>query len=116
LSANAREAFGEGRSASGFTGAQGAGAGLANFVRSGVERVSRRMRSGGSGGADGGATSSGRGASVSNDAVDRPPDWAARLQRRQHIAHGATAAAQVLRSADHGGGGTGPHLDQGEEH
>lgn len=38
------------------------------------------------------------------------PDWAQRLQRRQRVAHGASTAAHVVRSADHGGGGAAPEL------
>ena len=43
------------------------------------------------------------------------PGWAQRFQRRQHLAHGASTAAHALRSADHGGSGASPRLDQGEE-
>ncbi|HML83376.1 MAG TPA: P-type conjugative transfer protein TrbL, partial [Thiomonas arsenitoxydans] len=41
---------------------------------------------------------------------DKAPDWAQRLQRRQRAAHGASTAAHVVRSADHGGGGAAPEL------
>lgn len=113
LSAHAREAFGEGRSASGHAGMRGAGAGLANVVRSGMESISRRVRpqSMASGGADVSNTAAGAAGSA---AADRPPDWAARLTRRQHIAQGAATAAHVLRASDRGGGAGGPRLDQDE--
>jgi type IV secretion system protein TrbL len=45
----------------------------------------------------------------------QPPDWAKRLQHRRSIAQGASTAAHVWRASDHGGSGTGPHLDGGEE-
>jgi len=38
------------------------------------------------------------------------PAWAQRMRRRQHVAHAATTTAHVLRSGDHGGGGSGPSL------
>jgi type IV secretion system protein TrbL len=46
---------------------------------------------------------------------EQAPAWAQRFQRRQHVAHGASTAAHALRSADHGGAGASPRLDQGEE-
>jgi type IV secretion system protein TrbL len=48
--------------------------------------------------------------SPSSDASDKAPAWAQRLQRRQRVAHGASTAAHVVRSADHGGGGAAPEL------
>jgi type IV secretion system protein TrbL len=111
LSAKAREAYGDGHAASGATGARAVGAGLANVVRSGAQAVSARARGEASAGAAAAASTS----SPSTDASgERPPDWAARLQRRQQIAHGATTAAQVVRGSDHGGGGSGPRLGDGE--
>lgn len=106
LSAHAREAYSEGKAASGLAGARGAGAGVANVVRSSVENLSRRMRPESPTGTDT------AGDAADNNAGNRPPDWAARLHRRQQVAQGASAAAHVLRSSDHGGGGAAPRLGQ----
>ena len=35
-----------------------------------------------------------------------PPDWARRMKRQQSLQHGLSTAAHVIRSGDHGGGGT----------
>jgi len=57
--------------------------------------------------------------SASNDAPgsvgasdERAPAWARRLRRNQTLVHGANTASQVLRSADHGGGGANPRLSE----
>jgi len=34
------------------------------------------------------------------------PDWARRMKRQQSLQHGLSTAAHVIRSGDHGGGGT----------
>jgi len=34
------------------------------------------------------------------------PDWARRMKRQQSLQHGLSTAAHVVRSGDHGGGGT----------
>jgi type IV secretion system protein TrbL len=39
-------------------------------------------------------------------ANDGPPDWARRMKRQQSLQHGLSTAAHVVRSGDHGGGGT----------
>lgn len=46
--------------------------------------------------------------------VDAAPRWATQLRRRQQVSHGASTAAQVLRSADHGGSGANPRLTEGD--
>lgn len=38
------------------------------------------------------------------------PAWAQRIRRRQQVAQAAMTASHVLRSGDHGGGGSGPSL------
>ena len=43
-----------------------------------------------------------------------PPAWATRMKRSQTLSHGASAATQAVRSADHGGGGTSVDLSEGE--
>ncbi len=43
-----------------------------------------------------------------------PPAWATRMKRSQTLSHGASAATQAVRSADHGGAGTSVDLSEGE--
>ncbi|MEO8976692.1 MAG: P-type conjugative transfer protein TrbL, partial [Casimicrobiaceae bacterium] len=119
LSAHARDAYSEGKAASGHEGLRGAGAGVANVLRSGVDGAVRRMRPDGAQGADGpdGGSAANAGERSSGTEPGSPgaaPAWAASLTRRGHVAQGATTAAHVLRGADHGGGGLGPRLDHGE--
>jgi type IV secretion system protein TrbL len=45
-----------------------------------------------------------------SDASDNAPAWAKRLHRRQRLAQGASTAAHVVRSAEHGGSGAHPDL------
>jgi type IV secretion system protein TrbL len=62
-------------------------------------------------------------AEAANDASGRagsggtgsaPPAWAQRMKRNQAMSHGATTAAQVLRSGDSHGGGHSVDLSRGE--
>lgn len=46
------------------------------------------------------------GGALSAPANDSPPDWARRMKRQQSLQHGLSTAAHVVRSGDHGGGGT----------
>ena len=46
------------------------------------------------------------GGALSSPANDGPPDWARRMKRQQSLQHGLSTAAHVIRSGDHGGGGT----------
>jgi type IV secretion system protein TrbL len=102
----ARSAYSESATASGASGARAMGAGIAGVGRAGAESVGNAVknwakRAGGSANAhtvDGGAT----------------PDWAHRLQRRQHVERGVSTAAQSLRSSDHGGSGANPSLREEE--
>ncbi|MEL6318299.1 MAG: P-type conjugative transfer protein TrbL [Pseudomonadota bacterium] len=41
-----------------------------------------------------------------------PPAWARRLKQQQTLHHGAATAAHVIRSGDHGGGGTAVSLSE----
>jgi type IV secretion system protein TrbL len=61
------------------------------------------------GGQAAGASSSGAGATESS-----PPAWAQRIRRNQALHHGATAAANALRSGDSHGGGHSVDLSGGE--
>lgn len=46
------------------------------------------------------------GGALPSPANDGPPDWARRMKRQQSLQHGLSTAAHVIRSGDHGGGGT----------
>ena len=45
-------------------------------------------------------------------ATDSAPAWARRLKRQQSLHHGLSTAAHVIRSGDHGGGGTSVSLGE----
>jgi type IV secretion system protein TrbL len=103
-------------------GARAFGAGVANVMRSGVQAAGQRMAAGAkavrdrftaaAGAGDSSAASDAAGAAgTSTEAPGRAPDWARRLQRRQNMAQGASTAAHTVRSADHGGSGASPSLD-----
>ncbi len=102
----ARSAYSESATASGASGARAMGSGIVGVGRGGAESVGNAIKnwakraSGGSDAhtVDGGAT----------------PDWAQRLQRRQHVDRGVSTAAQSLRSSDHGGSGANPSLREEE--
>lgn len=122
----AATAYRAGAAASGATGPRAFGAGMANVARSGAQAAGQRMAAGAravrnrvasavgatpaSSSPAGGASRTPAAAATSPTPNDRAPDWAQRLQRRQRAAHGASTAAHVVRSADHGGGGAGPEL------
>jgi type IV secretion system protein TrbL len=112
-------------------GSRAFGAGVANVMRSGVQAAGQRVAaaaraardrfaaaaSAGVAGSTSGAGAAERASSTAGAAgtpADGPadvPDWAQRLQRRQNMAHGASAAAHAVRSGDHGGSGASPSLD-----
>jgi type IV secretion system protein TrbL len=112
-------------------GARAFGPGVANVVRSGVQTAGQRVAAGAaavkdriaaaaSAGTTGGASTEGAAGSASSTAgstgtsaepPEDAPDWARRLQRRQNMAQGASAAAHAVRSGDHGGSGASPSLD-----
>lgn len=112
-------------------GSRAFGAGVANVMRSGVQAAGQRAAadaravrdrfaaaaSAGTAGNGSSADAAGSGSSTtgsggtSTEAATEAPDWARRLQRRQNMAHGASAAAHAVRSGDHGGSGTSPSLD-----
>jgi type IV secretion system protein TrbL len=118
LAGGARAAYAEGKAASGASGMRGTAAGLSNVARSGLEALARR---GAASNADGSSSSpnatqpsGGPGSGDLDASPDRPPAWAQRLHRRQQLTQGASTAAHVLRSSDHGGGGANPRLGQEE--
>lgn len=117
----AAAAYRAGTAASGATGARAFGAGMANVARSGVQAAGERAAAAARAMRNRAASASGAGASAASTPSttmrdtspaphDKAPAWAQRLQRRQHVAHGAFTVTHVLRSADHGGGGVAPEL------
>ncbi len=92
----ARSAYRAGAAASGGGGIRAAGAGFANVARAGAKAVKDRVASAGPSGT----------LTAPNDM----PAWAQRMKRNQNAAHGATTAAHVMRSGDHGGSGASPSL------
>ena len=103
----ARSAYSEGAAASGASGARAMGAGLAGVGRAGAESTGRAFKQWVK------RTVAGAG-SAANGSVDSPPGWAQRLQRRQQMERGVSAAAQTIRSAEHGGSGASPSLKEEE--
>jgi len=125
----AASAYRAGAAASGARGARAFGAGVANVARSGVQAAGQRMAASaramrdrvasaasiapasstaGEAAADGVGTSAA--SNPASDASGNAPAWAKRLHRRQRLAHGASTAAHVVRSAEHGGSGAHPDL------
>jgi type IV secretion system protein TrbL len=111
---SAGNAYRAGAAASPQGGARATAAGVANVVREGVQAARDKVASFGSSLkspdasalADAGASTSSSSASAAPDV----PGWAQRMQRNQRLVHGASVAAHVLRSSDHGGGGASPSL------
>jgi type IV secretion system protein TrbL len=123
LASGAKSAYQAGAGASSGGSVRAAGAGLANVARTGAATVGQRVAAGGmavkdraaSFFADAAAPASGSpvGAAAEPHASVPPasePAWAQRMRRKQQISHAATTTAHVLRSGDHGGGGSGPSL------
>ncbi|MET0709454.1 MAG: P-type conjugative transfer protein TrbL [Tardiphaga sp.] len=82
--------------------------GLAELAQSGASTIAGSFRR------SAGAVGSEAGESVGSPSAGRPPAWATRMNRSQAVSHGASAASQSIRSADHGGGGASVDLSQGE--
>jgi len=59
----------------------------------------------------GGSTSTG--GAAAGEAGAAQSSWARRMKRMQTMSHGASAATNVVRSADHGGGGASVDLSEG---
>lgn len=118
--AGAKAAFREGSDAAGG-GAAGFGPGLANVARKGAQAAGQGVASVARAAKDkvsGFVASAAQPVATNAPGHHEPeatdagaaPSWARRLQRRQQVAQGASTAAHVLRSGDHGGGGSGPPL------
>ena len=109
-------AYREGAAASGTTGVGAAASGVANVARTagqaareGLESAATRARE-----AIRERLGLNRSAADSSEPGDSQsqPHWARRMQQRQNLSHGVSAAAHVARSADHGGSGASPNLNQ----
>ncbi len=130
LASSAKSTYQAGADASGggagSGGLRAAGAGLANVAKSGASAVGQRVVAGAKAVKDrvsnfageaatppqaaSAADTSASDAAGQSPAAGSAPAWAKRLQRQQRMSHGATTAAQVLRSGDHGGSGASPSL------
>ncbi|WP_425067463.1 P-type conjugative transfer protein TrbL [Reyranella sp.] len=94
--------------AGGLSGVTMAGASAAaSPLRRAAEGVSSSFAAGGRAAAGGAET----GAAAAS--ADTPPAWARRMRRSQAASHGASAATHVIRSGDHGGGGSSIDLSEG---
>jgi type IV secretion system protein TrbL len=74
-------------------------------------------RPGSSSASTGGVAAGGAGEAqeqASSSPRDTQPAWTAGMKRRQTMSQGASAAANAVRSADHGGGGTSVDLSEGK--
>ena len=107
LAGSARGAF----RASGLSGVADAGASAAT---SPLRRAAANSASG-SASTDGAAAGEAGAAQplASSSPSDSQSSWARRMKRMQTMSHGASAAANVVRSADHGGGGASVDLSEG---
>jgi type IV secretion system protein TrbL len=97
--------------ASGLSGVADAGASAAT---SPLRRAAANSASGSA--STGGAAADEAGAAqppASSSPSDSQSSWARRMKRMQTMSHGAPAATNVVRSADHGGGGASVDLSEG---
>jgi type IV secretion system protein TrbL len=88
---------------SGASAAYRAG-GFAGLAQSGASTIAGSFR----------RSAAATGSEAGQSATGEPPAWATRMKRSQAVSHGASAASQSVRSADHGGGGASVDLSQGE--
>jgi type IV secretion system protein TrbL len=120
VASGAKSAYQAGAAASGGGRIRAAGTGVANVARAGASAVGQRVAAGAKAVRDRvgnfvAEAAAPRAATSAADAAasaapSSAPAWATRLQRNQRIAQGATTAAHVVRSGDHGGGGASPSL------
>lgn len=115
LAASTSGRSGAGAVAAGMGGMAKAGA-IAAFgpVRSGAGSLTSSYAAGRAGAwrATGGAAVSAASEAAAPPTADTPPAWATRMKRGQALHHGATTAAHVVRSGDHGGGAMTVSLDK----
>jgi type IV secretion system protein TrbL len=112
----ATDSFNLGAAASSASGAAAA-SGLANVVRAGGRAAGQTLRAAGSRAGQALRERVGLGGDHPNpsntpESSGAEPDWARRMRQRQAISHGIGAAAQVMRTADHPGGGASPSLKE----
>jgi type IV secretion system protein TrbL len=111
-------AFREGAAASGATGAAAVASGFANVARTAGQAASDGLESAATRAREAIRERFGLAGKASEtsepDATQSQPGWARRMQQRQNVSQGVSAAAHVARSADHGGAGANPNLNQDE--
>jgi len=110
-------AFREGAASSGASGAAAAASGLANVARAGGRAAAGGLEAAAIRARDSLRERLGLGGNPAEPAdpdAQSQPAWARRMQQRQAMSHGVSNVAQVVRSADHGGSGASPSLDQDE--
>lgn len=88
-------------------------------VSSMTSPLRRAAASPGSGSASTGGAAAGEVGTAQGPASSSPPDtqpgWASRMKRMQTVRHGASATTNVVRSADHNGGGASVDLSEGRQ-
>ena len=111
--------LGSGTSGSGASGIAGgmAGVGKAGLsaAASPVKRMAEAMQDSYHAGSRAGFAATGGApdaAATPTAANNGPPAWARRMKRQQSLHHGVATAAHVVRSGDHGGGGTSVSLSE----
>ncbi|WP_019960580.1 P-type conjugative transfer protein TrbL [Woodsholea maritima] len=122
IAGGASTAYKVGHTAAGG-GAAGVAGGMASVGKAGMSaaasplrRMSQSMKDSyrtGSRAAFGVTGGSVTGGTASSSPVnDGPPAWAQKLKRQQSLHHGVATTAHVIRSGDHGGGGTSVSLSE----
>ena len=93
--------------------------GLSGVADAGASAMTSPLRraAAASGSASTGGTAAGEAGAAQPPASSSPPDsqssWARRMKRMQTMSHGASAATNAVRTADHGGGGASVDLSEG---
>ena len=89
--------------------ARAAGSAAVSPLRRASEAMQARFNAGAAAAAGGGASAAPQSTSAG---ATTAPAWAARMKREQAMTHGASAATQVVRSAEHGAGGAAVDLSE----
>jgi type IV secretion system protein TrbL len=120
MASGAKSAYQAGAAASSGGPIRSAGAGIANVAKSGAGAVGQRVATAAKAVkdrvadfvAEAAAPSSAKSADDAGETSSPAPEpaWAKQMRRKQQMSHAASTAAHVLRSGDHGGGGSGPSL------
>jgi type IV secretion system protein TrbL len=122
IAGGASTAYKVGHTAAGG-GAAGVAGGMASVGKAGMSAAASPLRRMGQSmkdsyhagsraafGATGGSVTGGT--ASSSPVNDGPPAWAQKLKRQQSLHHGVATTAHVIRSGDHGGGGTSVSLSE----